>query len=312
MKMFKMATVSLTAACMALLLAVPAAAQSDDTVLGQQVAKLAVLDGGDYLAARDVITALGTDALPSLQTLADGTADWRVAAAADACAGWITHGETYRAFEATGTGITRANTVQYRKGDVAWDETLSPLLVEKVLWTEGDANLRGAAVDLLGRIRDPRSAQPLAWALNHDADPMVQIMAADALQRNDGAGAHDGLALALRESDDPGVRAAAAMALGWRKDAVGTSVLLDALGHDKAVDVRAASAKALGWIGEASADIALETALMNDPEPAVRGQAASALGRLGTERARAALNHAANHDADTEVVRKANVALTKF
>lgn len=312
MQMFKMVTVSVIAGSLVLLLAGPARAQTDDTALGQQMAKLAVLDGGDYVAARNVVTALGTDALPSLQALADGTADWRVAAAADACVGWIVHGDTYRAFEAIGTGITRANTVQYRKGDVAWDETLSPLLVEKLLWTEDDANVRGAAVDLLKRIHDPRSARPLAWALNHDADPMVQIMAAGALQRNDGAGAHDGLALALRESNDPGVRAAAAMALGWRKDAVGTPVLLDALAHDKAVDVRAASAKALGWIGEASADIALETALLGDPESAVRGQAASALGRLGTERARAALDHAASHDADSEVVRLSTAALAKF
>jgi HEAT repeat protein len=175
----------------------------------------------------------------------------------------------------------------------------------------GDALVRAAAAEALGRHRHPDAVARLVRALASDPDARVRREAARGLaaqaRRLDArlfarAGreylpddAHvvdraplapdavDGLARAVTDGD-PDVRAAAIRTLGEVGPAAarGGAALLERL--DRATDVheRAETARALGRVGDAAAAPRLARALRDDASPRVRAAAAAALGRLAT------------------------------
>ncbi len=275
------------------------------------VTAMTVHDGDGYAARRDAVVALGSDAVPGLRALSASTASWRVAAAADAAAGWIEHGELYARFEATDPRPTRGMTLSY----VAFADdsaTLVPLLVERLTWTEADPGRRMAIIDLLRRAGDARATAALGHALLRDDVQGVRAAAAAALERADDPEATALLVQSLASEPEVLVRRSVAGSLGWRRDAAATPALVDVLRADDDGTCRAAAAQALGWIADPEATAPLIAALRDDEDPRVRGRAALALGTLGGDEAAAALERAATDDPDGEVVRLVGVALSRL
>jgi HEAT repeat protein len=284
-----------------------AAAQTIDV----RVANLAeIVDRGLYLQERDQLLALGDAALADLDRIvSDELAPWRVRAAAAASRGWIEDHETFAAFASADPGVTRAGLPRYHKGDPEVDQALAPLLIEMLLWTEGDPQRRLAVVDLLKRLKAPRTVDALGWTVRRDGSLAVRRAAVEALARADDPRATGMLADTLGGDEISEIRAAAAAALGWRKDPLALPELLRTLARDPDATCRARAAQSAGWLGDPAADISLTVALDTDPSPQVRSQAALALGRLGGDRARDALYRAATTDPDPEVIRLAKGAL---
>ncbi len=297
-------------ALVAALALLPAPARADEA-LRTAVVALAAERGPAYVAARDEIVAQGEAALPELDRLAAGE-DWRVAAAARACAGWIRNGETYRLFVDDAPVVTAAGTMRYTRGPVPYDDVLVPLLVERLLWTEEDGIRRVAVAELLRRLRAQSATPALGWVLQHDEDLGVRRGAAEALERAPDDEAGEILIRALRTEGDPSVRVATAAALGARKDPGAVGVLLETLAYDSAGECRAQAAQSLGWICDQEALSGLLRALFQDADPGVRGAAALALGKLGGEHAEEALEKARKKDRDPEVRRLASVALERI
>jgi HEAT repeat protein len=284
-----------------------AAAQTVD----DRVASLAeIIDGGLYIQERDHLLALGDAALADLERIAgDDIAPWRVRAVAAACRGWLVDREAFSAFASAEPGVTRAGLPRYRQADPAVDQTLAPLLIEMLLWTESDPERRLAVVDLLKRLAAPGAIDALGWAVRRDDSLAVRRASVEALARAADPAATGMLVGALRDDKISEIRAAAAAALGWRKDPLALPELLRALARDEDATCRARAAQSAGWLGDPAADISLTLALDTDPSPQVRSQAALALGRLGGDRARDALYRAATTDPDPEVIRLAKGAL---
>lgn len=282
-----------------------------ETALNGQLAALTELHGAEYTAARNVLVAEGDAALPGLRTLAEHD-DAMIATAAMVCAGWIEHGDRYETFLAEPTMRTAAGTLRFVGPGMSSDTTLTPLMVEMVLFSDDEELRRVAAVDLLERLRDPRALPALAHALQSDPSPVVRMTVANAMQREPDAGATALLLDALASEADADVRAEIVTALGWRKDAAAVPALLDVLAQEKDSDCRGNAAQALGWIRDTAATTALVGVLASDSDASVRGKAALALSKIGGAGARAALEQAAAGDADPEVVRLAGVALNRI
>ncbi len=286
----------------------PASAAED---VGTQIALAAEADAAGYIAVRDLLIEQGEEALPGLRSVAEA-GSWRESAAARACIGWIEQGDDYRAFGAAMPRPTASGLLRYGPPQLPRDADLVPLLVERMLWTEGDEELRTAAVDLLQRERDGRATAPLAWALRTDPSERVRQAASQALERSDDPAATRALRDALPTLESGALREAVAGALGWRKDATAVPALVALLAGDEDDGCRARAAQSLGWIGDERALSTLTTALGSDPAAGVRQHAALALGRLGSDEARAALEQAVDTDADSEVVRLATHALGRL
>lgn len=282
-----------------------------DEALDAAVASMAAESGPAYVAARDDIVALGEAILPELDRLVTGD-DWRVGAAARACAGWISNGETYQLFLDDAPVVTAAGSLRYTRGPVPYDLTLGPLLVEMLLWTEPDGINRVAVAELLRRVRDPGATAALGWVLGHDEDLGVRRAAAAALERSPDPAVTKVLTAAVRVEGDVSVRKSIAAALGGRKDVLAVPVLLELLAYDTDGGCRGQAAQSLGWIRDLDALDGLVRALYRDDDPEVRGRAALALGKLGGDRAEAALKKAAKKDADDEVRRLAGMALERL
>jgi len=307
-------TQTMTAMLAALLLAAMALAPwaaTADEALDTAVVSLAAQSGPLYLAARDDIVAQGEAILPDLDQLATGD-DWRAAAAARACAGWIRDGETYQNFLDYAPMVTAAGSMRYTRGPVPYDLTLAPLLVEMLLWTEPDGIKRVAVADLLRRIRYLDATAALGWVLGHDEDLGVRRAVAAVLERTPDPAVTNILIAAIRVEGDAGVRQSIGAALGGRKDALAVPVLLELLAYDTDGGCRGQAAQSLGWIRDPDALDGLVRAVFFDADAEVRGRAALALGKLGGNRAEAALKKVAKKDADEEVRRLATVALERL
>ncbi len=144
-----------------------------------------------------------------------------------------------------------------------------------------DSDVRWAAAEALGALKDPRAVDPLLARLG-DKDRDVRRAAAEALGALKDPRALEPL-LARLEAEDWGVREAAALALGQLQDPRAVDPLLARLG-DKDRDVRWGAALALGQLQDPRA---LEPLLarLEDEDFGVRWGAAVALGELKDPRA---------------------------
>lgn len=143
-----------------------------------------------------------------------------------------------------------------------------PVLLAKILSTDGDANLRRIA----------------AWGLSEYADRQV---------------ATDALAKAVRSDRDASVREMAAWSLAEGEHSPAASEALIAALHDPDTRVRLTAAWSLGSVGNHNAAEALAQAL-SDPSTEMRRRAAWALGNLDLKQAPPALiNLLKDSDAET-------------
>ncbi len=185
-------------------------------------------------------------------------------------------------------------------------EALSAALKDEEL------DVRSAAAQALGRLKDPRAVEPLIAALKAEPgittisheDTGVQYTIADALGEI-GAPAVEPLISCLQDSD-VSVRRWAAYALGVIRDARAVEPLIHSLGDEEA-DVRANAAEALGLIRDARAVEPL-IALLQDEYAFIRREAISALEQMHTERAVEGLKQAFR-DEDWDVRSDALLAL---
>lgn len=136
-----------------------------------------------------------------------------------------------------------------------------------------DADVRMAALGILGRLKRPASLAVLAQAV-YDPIPSVRAFAAGALGE---FGSPDGAAALTHAVGDEVamVRAVAAGSLG-RLGIKENRPLLQALTRDPSVHVRASAAEGLLRLGDPSA-LSLVTELAQHTDPSVRGAAAQAL-----------------------------------
>ena len=161
------------------------------------------------------------------------------------------------------------------------------------LLEDENSQVRIAAIDALGAIGHPASAEPLALALT-DLHKNVKSRTADS-DRDMEAAEYEALAKAfsgvgqpavsplvkLLESENKDARRVAAQALGLIKDPLAMEPLMRKL-DDNRSDVRLTAALALGTIGDSRAAGALVRALAGrDME--TRRAAAEALGMIGSE-----------------------------
>ncbi|MGQ0666463.1 MAG: HEAT repeat domain-containing protein [Nitrospiraceae bacterium] len=136
-----------------------------------------------------------------------------------------------------------------------------------------DADVRMAALGILGRLKRPASLAVLAQAV-YDPIPSVRAFAAGALGE---FGSPDGAApLTHAVGDETAmVRAVAAGSLG-RLGLRENRPLLQALTRDSSFHVRTSAAEGLLRLGDPSA-ISLAAELARHPDPSIRGAAAQAL-----------------------------------
>ncbi|MFW5856674.1 MAG: HEAT repeat domain-containing protein [Planctomycetota bacterium] len=153
----------------------------------------------------------------------------------------------------------------------------------EVLAGGGDASLRAAVAEALGRMEEKR-ATPILEVLLDDPAAEVRLAAANALGRlAPDAGGATALA-ALRDWEDAGPDRAldSYLRLAGRTDEQLAIPYAKAILQERALaNDRVEAARALGRLEAENAIDALEGALERDREPAVRGAAAWALGRIG-------------------------------
>ena len=146
--------------------------------------------------------------------------------------------------------------------------------------TFGEMDTRYAAIDALGRLRDPRAIEPLIESLRSDAYSGLRWKAAEALARI-GSPAVGPLISLLSDPDDD-VRWKVAIALGEIRDPQAIDPLLSLL-SDSDSYVRSRAALALATIGEpAISDLIVS---LGSEDPVVRASVASALGTVGGDTA---------------------------
>lgn len=153
------------------------------------------------------------------------------------------------------------------------------------LLRDADAEVRVAAVEVLGRIADPGVVEPLLGALG-DRASAVRRAAARSLAKTREAKVVRALSRTLAD-EDCGVREAAARALGDLGDAAAVEPLLGAL-QDPDWHLRWVAAQGLGRLKDDRAAEPLADAL-KDRHWYVRRAAAEALGALADRRALLAL-----------------------
>lgn len=146
---------------------------------------------------------------------------------------------------------------------------------------------RLAAIQELGEAED-RRAIPALLDLLRDADPSIQVSAADALYALGDDRGYPNLLVILRERGSRGGAGMAAWSLGHRHERRGIPALIEALGAEDR-DLRRVAATSLGQIGDPVAVESLGYALDRDP---ANPHAAEALGVLADRRAVPALSRA--------------------
>ncbi len=159
---------------------------------------------------------------------------------------------------------------------------VEPLLI----WLEyQDQEVRQAAAEALGEIKDPRSVGPLITHLDH-SDRELQQAAIQALSQIEDGRAVESL-LARLEDQAPEVRQAASWALGNIKDERAVAPLVARLEHSDH-EIRQAAIQVLGQIGDERAVESLLTRL-EDRDREIQQTAAEALSEIGSPRAVEAL-----------------------
>ena len=184
---------------------------------------------------------------------------------------------------------------------------------------DSDAEVRCAAAQALGELRQSTTGVALAKSLQKDASLDVRVAAAESLSRTESRAAVEPLVTGLSDKE-PRVRVACAKGLtamadllaSGQRGEVGRSKAVDgllvALG-DKEVAVRAAAAEGLGLLGDERAVERLAPLLS---DPAVRPTVIKALERIGRDRTRALLSQIASETKDAEVRRAAEQALAQI
>ncbi len=141
-------------------------------------------------------------------------------------------------------------------------------------------DLRTAAAEALGELRDPAAIAPLVQAYLGKTYDMVFQPAVEAIAKIGGKTAVTELVTILQDQTNyRNLRWPAARALGTLRSPDAVSALITAL-DDPADIVREHAAAALGQIGHADGLDPLRQSLGDDHEPAVRAAAAEALGRI--------------------------------
>ncbi|TKS58141.1 MAG: hypothetical protein EWM72_03196 [Nitrospira sp.] len=144
-----------------------------------------------------------------------------------------------------------------------------------------DAEMRMAALGVLGRLKRPASLAVLAQAV-YDPNPSVRAFAAGALGEFGSPGGVAPLTHAVGD-EMAIVRAAAAGSLG-RLGLKDNRPLLQALTRDPSFQVRASAAEGLLRLGDTSA-IVLAADLARHPDPSIRGATAQALSATSKKQA---------------------------
>jgi len=139
--------------------------------------------------------------------------------------------------------------------------------------------VRVAAVEALGGLKDTMAVRALIDVLKKDTDAGVRRAAAWALGELDDQRAIPALSDALRADPDAEVRRNAAHALGEIEDARATPALSEALRKEKDITVRRAIVEAFSSIEDPTTATALFPVL-KDPDPEMRRAAADALGSI--------------------------------
>jgi HEAT repeat protein len=168
-----------------------------------------------------------------------------------------------------------------RLGKIGSARAVFPLLLTVRDVKDEDADVRGAALRALGRIRDPGAIPELIEALGTPEASLPQRIAEILVRFGDAA--VNPLCLELRNRESEVRRMWAAEILGWLGNAVAAIPLIDVLG-DVNPEVRAKSAGALGKLRESRAIDRLLEMLLSDPIPFVRTRVAQALGAIGNPR----------------------------
>jgi HEAT repeat protein len=181
---------------------------------------------------------------------------------------------------------------------------------------DSDADIRCAAAEALGDLKQPSTGVALAKSLQKDVSLEVRIAAAEALGRTESRAAIEPLIAGLADKE-PRVRAACAKALlsmadllaSGQRGEVGRAKAVDAMAaalSDSDVTVRIAAAEGLGLLADERAVDQL-VPLLSDPK--VRPTAVKAIERIGRDRTRALLSQIASETKDAEVRRAAEEAL---
>jgi len=173
------------------------------------------------------------------------------------------------------------------------------------LLAEQDVSAREGAIKALGRIRDARAVPPLVQL--GVQDPVTRLSVHQALQEI-GEAAVETLVPMLKSSD-PAVVLEAALALGHLPTPAAVEGLMATTNHPSKL-IRAQAIESLARMGNAKA-IPVFIQRLGDPDASVRAQAAQALVRLPDSKAVPALLKAAK-DADEDVVRGATKALAEL
>lgn len=172
---------------------------------------------------------------------------------------------------------------------------------------------RRDALMKLGALKHPDAARAAVPALN-DADPVVRITAAHAVEALPAADATAALIPLLKDKQEV-VRREAVHALGATRSRAAVQPLIEVLNTDKEAGVRAAAATALGQIGDETAVVALSNVLSGsgakkkksktgDNEFVMR-EAARSLGHIHSRAGLAVLIETLNNDANPIEVRRA-------
>ncbi|MDX1967662.1 MAG: HEAT repeat domain-containing protein [Planctomycetaceae bacterium] len=180
-----------------------------------------------------------------------------------------------------------------------------PVLLQ--ILQEDDAGRTLEAIIVLGRIKDPSAAEPIAAMLSH----RFTIVRSHAVESLGLIGDPKSATPLIRMLSDPDaiVRAQTAAALQKVGDKRAVPGLLKLLAEND-LDVCTRAAATLGELGERQAAPGL-LPLLERPEPEVRCAPADALGKIGDEMAAEPLTRLF-HDADESVRLKAVSAFRKF
>ena len=185
-------------------------------------------------------------------------------------------------------------------------DTMAVRALIDVLKRDTDAGVRRAAAWALGELEDARAIPALSDALRTDTDVEVRRNAAHSLGSIEDARAVPALSEAIRRDKDPSVRKAIVEALSSIEDPNSATVLFPIL-KDSDPDMRRAAAEALGSIENVNSVDEL-IPLVRDESREVRRAAVDALGSIEDKRALPALARALG-DSDVEVRRAAADAI---
>lgn len=185
-------------------------------------------------------------------------------------------------------------------------DTMAVRALIDVLKKDTDAGVRRAAAWALGELDDARAIPALSDALRGDTDVEVRRNAAQALGEIEDARAMPALSEALRRDKDISVRKAIVEAFSNIEDPASATMLFPLL-KDSDAEMRRLAAEALGSIENVNSVEELMP-LVRDDVAEVRRAAVQALGSIEDKRALPALSRALG-DSDVEVRRSAADAI---